>query len=178
MTSLLAVQLVATPAGADEGELTFGPHVASSRPGSGRAQVGATGQLTAAWLFSDFFALYGGLEGGYHFGRTARVDGERRRLDGFALADVFVGLRYHFDVFTYIPWVAVSVVGYGSAPPASDEDASRPALGTKLSLGLTYRRWRHWSIGGVLEAHSVFPQFAELSLYGSFGLRIGYHFRL
>ena len=177
---LVAGCLLSGRAEAAEGRVAAGVGVAVVRPATELSQLGPVSQLVLGLTLGDFFTLYGGLEGGYMFGGegpAAAEDGAPMPLEPYLLHDLFLGLRYNLDVFTYIPFVGLALVAYGRGPTAPDGQPA-PALGAKLSVGMQYRAWRDWSVGGALELHGALPQLAELSFLGSLTLNLGYHFRL
>lgn len=147
-----------------------GAHLASTRPGSADRQLGPGGQLGMELAFGDFWGVWGGLDASYHLGRGSR------ELTPATVHDLFLGARYNFDVFKYVPFIGVGLVGYLDAPPTA-EQVGAPGLGGKLTIGVLWRPRRHWSIGGVIELHGALADLTRFGLYTSAGLNVGYHWR-
>ena len=151
-----------------------GAGAAVALPSSFNSRWGPSAQLGLQLGFADFWALYGGVDGSYHF---ADSEAPEAITGAFGVADLFLGVRYNLDVFRYVPFVGVAAVGYASAPPVSG-DQPAPGAGAKLTLGLEWRPDRDWSVSGLVEAHSVFSGLTDFGLYGMAGLNVGYHWRL
>ena len=159
-------------AGRTESRVWVGPGINSSRPGTSKHQLGAGLQLGFNLTLSEFLSLTTGTDLAYHFAHD-NEDPEQAQ-PSLIVSDVFVGVQWNLDVFTYIPYVAVGLVGYLNAPAVADGEP-RPDLGAKLSAGLIYRPSREWSYGASIDLHSSLTTFSEFSLYTLLNVHIGYH---
>ena len=173
---LCAFSISITPAEANalEGRLIMGAGSGVTRPGSPDRQLGATSQFGLDLALGDFIGLQVGLDGSYH------PASNKRELPPVIVSDLYVGARYNFDVFKYVPYVGAGLVGYLNSPPvgAPEDNTLAPGAGAKLFFGLYYRPRREWSFGGKVELHGAAPAFSEFSVYSAILFQVGYHWRL
>ena len=177
--ALLALMVLAlpAPASASEGEASIftGPVFANANDASQSGpQFGIGGQLGIVFGITDFWALDLGAEGVYH---PPATPGDIE-LSSMVVQNAFAGFRYNLDVFVYVPYVGLSALAYTRAPRLSPKGSQRPAVGTKLTVGVDWRFQRHWSLGGLAELHAINFDFGSFPSYSSIMLKLGYHFRL
>ena len=174
--AVAAIALVGMPSSAEaaEGRLIMGAGAGVTRPGSPNRQLGGGAQFGFDLSFGDFLGLQAGVDGAYHPAANGR------ELPAVVVSDLFLGARYNFDVFKYVPYVSLGLVGYLNAPPvgAPDSNTIAPGAGAKLAFGLYYRPRREWSFGGQVELHGAAPALSDFSVYSAALFQVGYHWRL
>jgi len=176
-----ALALVPQDAHALDGRVFLGATGNAARPGTNQGQFGPGAQFGLSLQLTQFWSLAAGADAGYHFRRTieSRDPDNPTVLAPLLVTDAWVGATYALDVFRYIPYVGLSLVGYATSPPSGPQDTVLgPDLGAKLTIGLVYRPTRDWSIGSAIEVHSSLLQLGALSLYSQVTVNVGYHFRL
>ena len=177
LTLLIGICGVALPHEADALDMrVFGSlGAANARPTTPYAQWGGVGKLGLDASLSDFWGVWGGVEGAYHFQRS----GTDPQTPARTTADLFVGLRYNFDVFAYVPYIGVSAVAYALSPPvgAPDSNAVSPGAGAKLTLGLMRRVRREFSWGANIEVHGATPALSDFGVWATLALEVSYHWR-
>ncbi|MEM1347467.1 MAG: hypothetical protein AAGI01_02855 [Myxococcota bacterium] len=180
--TVLAICSSPSLADALDGRIFLGASGNAARPGTTEGQLGPGAQLGISFELSEFWSVTAGADANYHFGRSIADDdpgAAPTELSPLLVSDAWVGATYALDVFRYIPYVGLSLVGYATSPPSGPNDTLLgPDLGTKLTLGLVYRPTRAWSISGAIEAHSSLLQLGQFSLYSQAVIHVGYHFRL
>ncbi len=165
------------PAAASDGEASLrlaGEFVNASRASRAGPHLGAGLEGRAVFGLSDFWSLSLGAETAWHPPATPGDD----ELGSMVVQDLFGGVRYNLDVFTYVPYIGLSAVAYPLAPPTEPGAPQRANVGAKLTVGIDWRMSRSWSLGGLVELHSVGLEFGDFPSYASVGFSIGYHFRL
>ena len=174
LVALLTLVCAPTTAEALEGRVIMGAGSGVTRPGSPNRQFGATSQFGLDLALGDFIGLQVGLDGGYHPGAN------KRELPPVIVSDLYVGARYNFDVFKYVPYVGAGLVGYLNSPPVGppEDNTLAPGAGAKLFFGLYYRPRREWSFGGKVELHGAAPAFSDFSVYSAVLFHVGYHWRI
>lgn len=170
---VLACTLMSTNAwaGRTESRVWTGLGVNSARPGTAQHQLGVGSQFGFTLTLTEFLSLSTGLDAAFHF---AQDNDTQDPLPSLIVSDVFLGVQYNLDVFTYIPYVGLGLVGYFNAPP-TQEDAAGPDLGVKLALGMMYRPGREWSVGGSIDLHSSLTAIGDFALYTLFNVHVSYH---
>lgn len=158
-------------AGRTESRVWAGLGVNSARPGTAQHQLGAGSQFGFTLTLTEFLSLSTGLDAAFHFAQDTDTEAP---LPSLVVSDVFVGLQYNLDVFTYIPYVGLGLVGYINGPPTPQGEAG-PDLGVKLALGMMYRPGRHWSVGGSVDLHSSLTAIGDFALYTLLNLHVSYH---
>ncbi len=143
------------------------------RPGTQAQQWGPATQLGLELSLGEFWGLMAGVDLAWPLARDATE--QRAALEGLMVSDLFVGATYRLDVFTYIPYVAVGVVGYLRGPPAPDASPS-PDLGARVSVGMLWRPSRDWSLGGAIDLGSSLTQLGTFGLTSAARFDLSYHF--
>lgn len=160
-----------TSSHAEEGRLRLAPTFANLNDLGAEGLWGLGGQIGAEWAFSDYWAAV--VDGGasYHFEST------EREIPAQLVSAVALGLRYNIDVFTYVPWVSVSAVGYHNAPLLEDTE-NQVAGGARVSFGVDYRVDRHWAVGVFADIHAPFTDLQRYPIYSNVGVSLAWIVRL
>lgn len=161
-----------TPAFALEKQLWSGVSATVSQPGTENRQVGPGLQLGFDLSVAERWGVRAGLDASYQLGRTAL------ELPAAPISDLFIGVRYNFDTFKYVPYASAELVGYLTSPPMGTPAAPgvAPALGTRLKIGVLWRPSRNTSMGARIQMTGA-SNFRDASLTGAFGFDVGYHWR-
>lgn len=126
-----------------------------------------------------FHGLYAGAEARYALDgfwalRAGAIHGEHRsKGEAFRVSQASLGLRYALDVFTWVPWLDLSGVGYGT----SGTDAPELAGGVAIGFGFDYLLDPTWSLGFGGRYHQVFGH-ERFPAYVTLGARLGYRWTL
>lgn len=173
----VCVWLLPRPADASQGEASvwLGSGLANANSVSDGPTLGLAAETGLRVGITDFWSLDLGVEGAYHFGYDLEDDG---RVDSMFVQHIFAGFRYNLDIFVYVPYVGFTVDTFLRAPPVEPQAQQGPAIGASLNLGVDWRFARHWSAGVRAEMHLLDTELFDFPAYSTFGLNIGYHFRL
>lgn len=166
----MAIVALSSPASANEGQFWVGPGVGNLTDFS-VGLWGVGGQAGAQWKFSDFWALTGDYTLTYHFGDDSQ------EIPSDLVNAVGIGLRYNLDVFTYVPYIGLSAMGYLDAPQVADASLEANA-GGKFVVGVDYRYSRSWSIGFSGEIHALLSDLSRYPVFTLMTVHIGYNFRM
>lgn len=169
----LAMLCATSSAIAIEGQSWLGAGTSTHQPGRVYRQFGGGAQLGTALHLGERWGIQAGADALWY---AAAKQSEQSA--SFLLTDAYAGVRYNLDYFQYIPYLALNAVFFLPDPiPTGDPDqgSSTTAFGTRLSLGLTWRPRRTWSLGGQLDLTGSLPNFG---LNSALWLQVGYHWRL
>ena len=156
-----------------EGQSWLGAGASSHQPGRPYRQPGAGAQLGTALHLGERWGIQAGADALWY--AAAR---ESEQSTSLQILDVHAGVRYNLDYFKYIPYLALSAVFFVPQPlPTGDPDETQALtnFGSRLSLGVTWRPRRSWSLGGQLDLTGSIPNFG---LNSALWLQVGYHWRL
>lgn len=156
---------------AEEGRLRLAPTLANLNDLGAEGLWGLGGLVGVEWAFSDYWAAVLDVGASYHFAS------EEREIPAQLVSALGVGLRYNIDVFTYVPWVAVSAVGYYHAPLLEDSN-NQVAAGARVSFGVDYRLDRHWAVGVFADLHAPFTDLQRYPIYSNVGVTLAWIVRL
>lgn len=172
IVALLATVCAPTSASALEKQVWAGASAVVSQPGTANSQVGPGLQLGFDLSVAERWGVRAGIDTSYQLGRSSL------ELPAAPISDLFVGVRYNFDTFKYVPYASAELVGYLNSPPMGTptEPGVAPALGTRLKLGVLWRPSRNTSMGARIQMTGA-SNFRDASLTGAFGFDVGYHWR-
>lgn len=156
---------------AEEARFRLAPTLANLNDLGAEGLWGVGGQVGVEWAFSDYWAVIGDAGASYHF------EDAERELSAQVVSAAALGLRYNIDVFTYVPWVSVSAVGYHNAPLLEGAE-SAVAAGARVSFGVDYRIDRHWAIGVFADLHAPFSDLQRYPIYSNVGVNAAWIIRI
>ncbi len=165
-----AVLLAAVPARA-EVWLWAGPTIANLTTVRAGGQLGPGAQLGVGVELSESFAVVVDAAASHH---PAAPESE---LPADRVLATSLGLRYDFDVFTYVPYGGIAGAFYLDVPAVTDAIPATNA-GGKAFLGVDWRWHRNWSVGAHAELHLLLTDLNRFPVYNFFGLNLAYHIRL
>lgn len=173
---MAALCLLATeaPAFALDGQSWLGLGPSTHQPGQPYRQFGAGAQLGSALHLGERWGIQAGANALWYAAAK-----ESEQSTSLLLTDVQAGVRYNLDYFQYIPYLALNAVIFlpRDLPVGNPDDQALASttFGSRLSLGLTWRPRRTWSLGGQLDLTGAIPTFG---LNSAIWLQVGYHWRL
>lgn len=157
-----------------EGELTLGLGPAwGDLPTRGEdGQSGFGGLVYGEYQLTRFWGVHAGASYTHHLS-IDRDELETQRIGSF-----WVGGRYNFDVFTYIPFLTFGLTAFRAEPTLADADGNEVDAGARFGFGVDWRRWRHWSFGAETNLHAFLTDLQNYPVYLTLQLRISYHWEL
>jgi hypothetical protein len=175
VTAITTLLLWLFPAAADavEGELTLGLGPAfTDLPARGETgQEGLGAGFYAEYRFDLFWGITAG--GSYSY----QLSDPAHDLAGQTIGSAWVGVLYNLDVATYVPFVTLGPTLFFSSPQLEDEGAAVDA-GARLGIGVDWRRYRLWSIGGEIDIHAFATNLDQYPVYLTSMLRLNLHIDL
>lgn len=170
---VFSILAASTPheAEAAEGRLRLAPTFADLNDLGAEGLWGLGAQVGFEWAFSDFWAVVVDGTGSYHF-----ADDERE-IPAQLVSSAALGLRYNIDIFTYVPWVSVSGVGYLNSPMLEDSTQD-VAVGARIGFGVDYRIDRDMAVGVFADIHAPFSDIQNYPIYSNIGFNFAWIFRL
>ncbi len=172
--ALLPCLLLAPPALAIEDEWSIGAGPAlASLPNHENGTIGLGASAFVRYAFTDALRGAVGLVVAHHLAAPAMDD--HPDAPAFTLFIPRVGVVYAIDILDLIPYLTLDATAY-FADAAFFPDADRTmAFGMAVGLGLDYRGWRAFSIGGEVAYHALLSDLAEYPAYLTFGLHATWH---
>ena len=151
--------------------------------GLGAANIGHAAPSAFGWWgpsahlggiahINDFWRLSADLSVSHHFAREI----EEESTGPHTVAGAALGIRYAFDIATYVPYAEFSVAVHPLGPPSSGSNAGE-LLSARATLGVDYRKSRRWSMGTAITLHAPVSDPSDFPHYSGLRFHVGYHFQ-
>lgn len=123
---------------------------------------------------SDYWRVTLDAGASHHFTRVVEEDEDP--IGPHTVVSTGLGIRYAFDVFTYVPYAGLSIL-FHPLPPPTSQQVPGDLFSARATIGLDYRLNRQRTIGVAVELAAPLTQPQDLPNYSGLRVYMAFHFQ-